>query len=69
MSPDWDRVVVSGHTKKPAARAGVRGQGPHIVADKRICLSGEVDRTGVLYAIELPQRRILSVTPAGEVQR
>ena len=69
MDADWDRVVVSGHTKQPAQRAGVRGQGPHIIADRRICLSGEVDQTGILYAIELPARRVLAVDPAGRVHR
>jgi hypothetical protein len=28
---------------------------------KRICLSGEVDGTGVLYAVMLPGREILEV--------
>lgn len=51
----WTRVVVSGHTKRPGA--------PHVLTPTRICLSGEVDRTGVLYAIELPSRRIWRVDP------
>jgi hypothetical protein len=31
--------------------------------DKRICLSGEVDATGVLYAVILPGRVIIEVRP------
>ena len=49
----WDREVVSAHNK----RIG----GPHFVAPKRICLSGEVDATGVLRAVVLPARRWLAV--------
>ncbi|MFT7521362.1 MAG: hypothetical protein ACI9MC_003513 [Kiritimatiellia bacterium] len=62
--PDWDRVVVSAHTKNPAARTGITDHRPHIVTDRRICLSGEIDRTGNLYAIELPTRRIWRVDPS-----
>ncbi len=51
--PTWDRVVVSGHTNH-------RGP-PAVVAANRICLSGEVDRSGTLYAVVLPARRFVSV--------
>ncbi len=66
--PAWDRVVVSGHTKKPAQRNHLLSHAPHILTDRRICLSGEVDVTGVLYAVELPSRRIWSVDRSGRVQ-
>jgi ADP-ribosylglycohydrolase len=61
--PSWDRVVVSAHTKDPAARAGFRGSAPHVFTPTRICLSGEVDRTGELFAVELPGRRLWRVGP------
>ena len=65
--PSWERVVVSGHTKNPAARTGITGHAPHVLTPTRICLSGEVDQSGVLYAIELPSRRIWSVDASGTV--
>jgi ADP-ribosylglycohydrolase len=49
----WDRVVVSAHTRQP----GGCFEGPN-----RIGLSGEVDASGVLYAVVLPARRLLAVT-------
>ena len=50
----WNRVVVSAHNKHIGAR--------HFEGPNRICLSGEVDSTGTLYAVVLaPQRRWLSV--------
>ncbi len=61
--PHWDRVVVSGHTKHPAARSGVAGNAPHVATPTRICLSGEVDRSGVLHAVQLPGRRLWRVDP------
>ena len=61
--PAWDRVVVSGHTKRPSQRAGVPKHAPHFITPTRICLSGELDQTGELYAIELPSRRIWRVDP------
>ena len=61
--PAWDRVVVSGHTKRPAERAGTLSHAPNFITPTRICLSGELDQTGVLYAVELPSRRIWRVDP------
>lgn len=53
--PAWDRVVISGHTNH---------KGPHaFVGPNRICLSGEVDRSGTLYAVVLPARRFVAVGP------
>jgi hypothetical protein len=51
--PSWDREVVSAHTKALGA--------PHFVGANRICLSGEVDATGILRAVVLPSRRALAV--------
>lgn len=51
--PGWDRLVVSAHNK--------RIDGPRFVGPNRICLSGEVDATGVLHAVVLPARRWISV--------
>ncbi len=60
--PSWDRIVVSGHTKQPAARAeGGHPHAPHFIAERRICLSGEIDRTERLFAIILPERRLIEV--------
>ena len=58
--PAWDRVVVSGHTR-------VEG-GSHWATATRILLSGEVDWTGNLYAMVLPERRLLAVDPEGRVR-
>jgi hypothetical protein len=58
----WDRVVVSGHTKQPAKRApGGHRHAPHFMAERRICLSGELDQTGRLFAMILPERRLIEV--------
>ncbi|MDG1483442.1 MAG: ADP-ribosylglycohydrolase family protein [Myxococcota bacterium] len=65
--PSWERVVVSGHTKNPAARTGITRHAPHVMTPTRVCLSGEIDQSGVLYAIELPSRRIWSVDASGNV--
>ncbi len=62
--PVWDRVVVSGHTKNPASRSGVGRSAPHVMTPRRICLSGEVDATGRLFAVELPSRRVFEVSEA-----
>ncbi len=51
--PGWDRLVVSAHNKRIG---GPRFEGPN-----RICLSGELDATGVLHAVVLPDRRWISV--------
>ena len=58
--PAWDRVVVSGHNKH---LNGPRFEGPN-----RICLSAEVDATGVLRAAVLPARTFVSVASDGRVQ-
>jgi len=63
--PGWERVVVSGHTRRPSERAGDSQHAPHFITEKRLSLSGELDQTGVLYAVELPSRRIWSVLDAG----
>ncbi len=62
--PEWDRVVVSGHTKDPAGRTRRFGNAPHLSTPTRICLSGEVDHSGRLFAVELPSRRVFEVDPA-----
>ncbi len=49
----WDREVVSAHNKD---LGGPRFEGPN-----RICLSAEVDATGVLRAVILPARTWVSV--------
>lgn len=51
--PSWDRVVVSAHNKHLGAQ--------RFVGPNRICLSGEVDATGVLHAVVLPERRWVSI--------
>ncbi|MBA2321217.1 MAG: ADP-ribosylglycohydrolase family protein [Deltaproteobacteria bacterium] len=60
--PAWDRVVVSGHTRSGhiASRAPGHPGLPHFVTATRITLSAEVDSTGVLYAVILPERRFVS---------
>lgn len=60
--PAWDRLVVSGHTREPG-----RGlpSAPHFVGPNRLCLSAEVDATEVLYAVILPEGRVLRVTDQG----
>lgn len=55
----WNRVVVSGHTARPAGRDAAL---PHFVTGRRIALSAEVDHTGVLWAVRLPDRRFYRVT-------
>jgi ADP-ribosylglycohydrolase len=57
----WDRIVVSAHTRDPGTRVPHHRHAPHFMTEKRICLSGELDGTGILYAIELPHRRVLKV--------
>jgi hypothetical protein len=56
----WDRLVVSAHNKHLG--------GPRFVGPNRICLSGEVDATGVLHAVVLPERTWLAVEPDGSVR-
>jgi ADP-ribosylglycohydrolase len=53
--PRWEQVVVSAHTK------GWALGGPRFVGPNRICLAGEVDETGKLHAVVLPERRYLSI--------
>lgn len=55
--PDWDRTVVSAHTKNI--------DGPCFTGPNRICLKADVDSTGVLRAVVLPERRWLSVERHG----
>ncbi len=55
----WDRVVISAHNKH---LGGARFEGPN-----RICLSGEVDATGVLRAVVLPARNFVRVAADGRV--
>lgn len=55
----WDRVVLSAHNKH---LGGARFEGPN-----RICLSGEVDATGVLRAVVLPARTFVRVATDGRV--
>lgn len=59
----WGRVVVSGHTKDLARRAPGHAHLPHFVTEHRITLSAEVDATGVLYAVVLPERRLVKQGP------
>jgi len=59
----WDRVVVSGHTAKPGNKVSRHPHAPHFMTAKRICLSAEIDSTGILYAIVLPRREVVRVTP------
>lgn len=54
----WDRTVVSAHNK--------RIDGPWFVGPKRVCLSAEVDATGVLRAVVLPEMRFFSVERDGK---
>ena len=64
----WGRVVVSGHTKGHdiARRAPKHAHLPHFMSEHRITLSAEVDETGVLYAVVLPERRfVVAPTPRG----
>jgi len=56
---DWEKVVVSGHIK------GRRLGGERHVGPKRICLAGEVDETGRLHAVVLPERRFLRTDRVG----
>ncbi len=65
--PSWDRVVVSGHTRNPARRSGLSSHAPHVLTPNRICLSGEIDQTGRLFAVELPSRQIFVVGPSLDV--
>ncbi len=55
----WDRTVVSAHNKH---LGGARFEGPN-----RICLSGEVDATGILRAVVLPARTFVRVAADGHV--
>jgi ADP-ribosylglycohydrolase len=57
----WDRIVISAHTRAPADNVGRHRHAPHFMTEKRICLSGEIDQTGVLYAIMLPGREVVEV--------
>ncbi|GEM_PF-1083055 len=52
VDPDWERVVVSGHTKLPLH---------HFVGANRITLNSNACTTGVVRAVLLPERRWLEV--------
>lgn len=56
----WSRVVVSGHKNLHGACA--------FVGSKRICLSAEVDQTGILHAVVLPERRFVAVDRTGVIR-
>lgn len=58
--PSWSHVVLSGHKNLHGSCAYV---GPN-----RICLSAEVDTTGVLHAVVLPERRFVAVDRAGAIR-
>lgn len=57
----WGRVVVSAHTRGSVLRRLVDPLpgDPHFVTPYRITLSAEVDHTGVLHAVLLPDRVFL----------
>jgi hypothetical protein len=59
--PAWESVVVSGHTKQPARAVMGHPHAPHFATPHRITLSAEVDQSGVLYAVALPERRFYGV--------
>lgn len=61
----WGRIVVSGHTRAAKMRQMVDPLpgDPHFVTPYRITLSGEIDSTGTLYAVLLPERIFLEVGP------
>jgi hypothetical protein len=66
--PEWGVVVVSGHAKNPARYAlAPTPWAPHFITDLRITLSAEVDATGHLFAIRLPDRILYEVAPDGSV--
>ena len=56
--PAWGAVVVSGHTKQPSAKLTGHAHAPHFVTPHRLTLSAEVDGSGKLYAVVLPERRM-----------
>jgi ADP-ribosylglycohydrolase len=58
-SPAWGKTVVSGHTKRPGERIGRHPNAPHFADRWRITLSSECDVDGPLYAVVLPERRVL----------
>ena len=61
VDSNWDRVVVSGHTKDPGVKK--KSGRAHFMRPERICLSAEVDGSGTLFAVILPERRIVRVDP------
>ncbi len=62
---DWGRVVISGHTKGGhiARLAPQHPHLPHFMTEYRITLSAEVDVSGLLYAVVLPDRRFVCALP------
>ncbi|MGI5863847.1 MAG: hypothetical protein ACOX6T_17575 [Myxococcales bacterium] len=58
---DWGKVVVSGHTSRPGLLVPGHPNAPHFADRWRICLSAEVDASGELFAVLLPERRLFSV--------
>lgn len=58
----WGRLVVSGHTRAPGRGSG---SAPHFVGPNRLCVSAEVDTSEVLYAVMLPEGRVLRIADGG----
>jgi serine/threonine protein phosphatase 1 len=61
VDSNWDRVVVSGHTKDPGVKK--KSGRANFMRPERICLSAEVDGSGTLFAVILPERRVVRVDP------
>ena len=68
---EWGRVVISGHTKGSniARLAPTHPHLPHFMTEQRITLSAEVDVTGVLYVVVLPERRFVFADLGGSKTR
>lgn len=58
----WERLVISGHTRSPGRGYGTA---PHFVGPNRLCISAEVDTSEALYAVILPEGRVIRVTDEG----
>ncbi len=64
----WGKVVVSGHTKNPASNAVRHANAPHFADRWRITLDSGVDEGRPLYAVVLPERKVLAVDSRGQVR-